>query len=284
MARCFSPHVKPIGGLLLLSTLFACTSPEQAIEESLKASATFFASGEGVDASLASGPADAVIDGVKSSLTDGKVDGYIYFEKGSGALTYGAKENFPYSNQAFAGAISFFLSVDPAQDLEANWPEPFHIGKKEGNSFPWDDAVMFVDFSKAPERALRFGCYPNKTQDVSDQMVSERVISVSPLNWRANEWHHIVITWSNFNSSQANAEWALYIDGVEKGRKGPIRQDVTWNMADQVMRFNHTGYVGKLDEIAIFNKMLTADEIKYLGNPKQEIKKLLRRDDLIIKR
>ena len=55
------------------------------------------------------------------------------------------------------------------------------------------------------------------------------VISI-PVNWRANDWHHVAITWSNFNSGKADAEWALYIDGTEAGRKGPLQQNVTWDI------------------------------------------------------
>ncbi|MFT5365327.1 MAG: hypothetical protein ACI8V2_000264, partial [Candidatus Latescibacterota bacterium] len=71
-----------------------------------------------------------------------------------------------------------------------------------------------------------------------------------------------------------DATWSLYLDGEHKGQKGPIAQQVTWNMDDQVMRFNHHKFPGKIDEIAVFSKALTADEIKYLTNPKKPLNKL----------
>jgi hypothetical protein len=204
-------------------------------------------------------------------------DGYLAFEENAGALTYAAKGNLGYKDKtAWAGAVSMWVSVD-VDGQTADFPEPFHVGKKEGNSFMWDDAVVFIDFTKPP-RALRFGCYPDKTEAISDEMVDQRVIQVSGLKWKADRWHHLVATWSNFNSGSADAEWAFFVDGTEKGRKKGLRQDVSWDLDNLVIRFNHTGYVGKVDEIAIFDKMLTPGEAKYLSKPKKPLNALLKKD------
>ena len=104
-------------------------------------------------------------------------------------------------------------------------------------------------------------------------MVAERVISV-PVSWKASEWHHVAIIWSNFNSGMADAEWALYIDGAEVGQKGPLRQNVSWDIETLAIRFNHFKYPGQIDEIAVFDKTLTGDEIKYLTAPKSPVNKL----------
>ena len=269
-----------IGSLfpLLLSLSLGCGGPEKEIEESLRAHVLFFSNFEkAVDALYSVGSEFVEIDNYRSRREpDGGIpDGYFTFDKGARALSYQAKGNFPYSeNSAWSGAVSLWLAYDPNSDPEADFPEPFHIGRKEG--FPWDDAVISVDFTKPP-RDLRFGCYPNKTQDLTDEMIDQRVIRVKDIQWKLTEWHHIVITWSNFNSGKANAEWALFVDGVEQGRKKGLRQDITWNMEDQIIRFSHYKYTGKIDEIAIFDKMLTPNEAKYLHKPKRPLNELLKK-------
>jgi len=36
----------------------------------------------------------------------------------------------------------------------------------------------------------------------------------TPCRWRAGEWHHVAAVWRNINSGKADAELALYVDGV----------------------------------------------------------------------
>ena len=259
--------------LLFLST--ACGGPEKAIEESLRTHVLFFANFEkGVDALDSAGEPLANFDTANTHhLKEGGIpDGYLSFNSDAGALNYFGKGNLAYrANEAWSGGITFWLQTDLAS-FESNYPEPFHIGKKDGSGYPWDDAVIFLDFKKA-DNALRFGCYPDKNREITDQMVAERVISV-PVKWKSSEWHHVALTWSNFNSGKADAEWALYVDGTKVGRKGPLRQNVSWDLETLVMRFNHFKYPGRIDEIAVFDKTLTPDEIKYLAAPKSPLNKL----------
>ena len=268
----FLKNVLPVFSAALF---LACGGPDEAIEKNLRQHVLFFSNFEkGVDALDGEGAPLADFDTANTNhiTTGGNPDGYLQFNAGAGALSYPAQANFPYkANQAWSGSVAFWLSINPSE-FEADYPEPFHIGKRVSGDFPWDDAVMFIDFKKS-ENALRFGCYPNKTQEISDQMVSDRVISV-PANWKGDQWHHITITWTNFNSGKSDATWSLYIDGELKGKKGPSAQQLTWDIENTIMRFNHYKFPGKIDEIAIFSKALNKDEIKYLTAPKQPLNKL----------
>lgn len=261
--------------VMCLGLISGCSGPEKALEESLRKNVLFFSNFEkGVDALDSEGEPLATFDTANTNHmgAGGFTDGYLQFNKGSGALSYPANKNFPYAaNQPWSGSVVFWLNVNTSS-FEADYPEPFHVGKRVSGDFPWDDAVIFVDFKKS-ENALRFGCYPNKTQEISDQMVADRVISV-PANWKDGDWHQVALTWTNFNSGKPDATWSLYIDGELKGQKGPIQQTVTWDIDDLVMRFNHYKFPGKIDEIAVFGTALTQEEIKYMLAPMQPLNKL----------
>jgi len=155
--------------LLFLST--ACGGPEKAIEESLRTHVLFFANFEkGVDALDSAGVPLANFDTANTDhiKEGGNPDGYLSFNTGSGALNYTGKDNLAYrANGAWSGGITFWLKTDLAS-FEADYPEPFHIGKKDASGYPWDDAVIFLDFKKA-DNTLRFGCYPDKDQEITDR-------------------------------------------------------------------------------------------------------------------
>ena len=283
--------MKTSRGAFLAATILwvasACGGPEKAIEDSLNEHVIFFSNFEkGVDALWCEGDTRASLDGAKTRhhLSEGIAtlpnasDGYLEFQTGSDALSYLIETNFPYSELSWEGGVAFWLGVDP-ESLSEDYPEPFHAGKREGG-YPWDDGVIFVDFTKKPGRSLRFGCYPNKADknaELSDEAVAQHVIETPALDWKADEWHHVAIAWKNFNSGQPDAEWALYVDGKEAGRKTGMRLDVSWNTTDLPFRFNHYGYAGKVDEIAVFNKMLSPDEARYLHSPKRPLNVLLKK-------
>ncbi|MDA0711584.1 MAG: LamG domain-containing protein [bacterium] len=275
MPDCLLKRTSLILSLGLLGFFLACGGPQEAIEKNLRQHVLFFSNFEkGVYAFDGEGEARASFDTARTNhvTSGGNPDGYVQFKSGSGALSYPAKDNFPYaSNASWSGSVAFWLNVDLSK-FESDYPEPFHIGKRTGGDYPWDDAVVFLDFKKS-DNAIRFGCYPNKAEEISDQMVIDRVISI-PLKWKSGEWHHVAMTWNNFNSGKSDATWSLYLDGQLKGQKGPVAQSVTWDMNDQVIRFNHYKFPGEIDEIAVFSTALTADEVKYLTSPKQPLNKL----------
>jgi len=283
MFRRYSRPLRGIVPCVLIAGVLSCGGPEKAVEEKLSDHVLFFSNFEkGVDALSSAGSTLAEIDGALTThhITEGvwetekTSDGYISFSEGSGALIYKAKDNFPYlGRKPWAGSVAFWMGVNPETELKANYPEPFHVGKK------WDDAVIFVDFDKKHgPPALRFGCYPDKLGEVSDEMVEKRVIRVENVNWKSSEWHHIVITWENFNSGKADAEWALYVDGKERGRKKNLKQDISWDLDAQTIRFNHYKYQGKIDDIAVFDVSLDSKEVAYLFKPRIPLNNLLKKD------
>jgi hypothetical protein len=272
------PSSSGIKMALLAAAMLACGGPEKAIEDKLEANVLFYSNFEkGVDALWAEGERGARLDGARTRhhLNGGVADGYVEFESDATALSYTAKTNYAYKDGAWGGAVSLWLAVD-VSGLDADFPEPFHIGKREGNAYPWDDAVIFVDFTKPP-RSLRFGCYPNKQGEISDAMVEKHVIQVPNIGWKAGEWHHVVIVWDNFNSGKADAEWRLYIDGAEKGKKTGVLMDMTWNINEVVARYNHYKFTGQVDEIAVFGTSLSAEDVAYLHKPIRPLNVLLKK-------
>ena len=58
------------------------------------------------------------------------------------------------------------------------------LAKKNGEKYPLEMMQSYSSISKKADGTIRFGCYPNKEQEIGDEEVAKYVISV-PANWRA---------------------------------------------------------------------------------------------------
>jgi hypothetical protein len=89
------------------------------------------------------------------------------------------------------------------------------------------------------------------------------MVRVKDVGFKADDWHHVALTWKNFDTGKKDALASLYIDArlIGEVNDQPIAMD--WDV-------NHTGiyvgvnYIGLLDELALFNRELTAAEVGLL--------------------
>ena len=75
-------------------------------------------------------------------------------------------------------------------------------------------------------------------------------------------WHHVVATWDG--STNASSQM-LFVDGLQVGSHQATISAIQ-NKSNNVIISSQSAsydYVGKLDEVAIFDKALTADQIKF---------------------
>jgi hypothetical protein len=73
----------------------------------------------------------------------------------------------------------------------------------------------------------------------------------------------VAFTFENFNSGGEDGVATLYIDGQPQGSLRGRRQTFTWDPAKSAIMLG-LSYVGLMDDLAIFDRALTAEEIKQL--------------------
>ncbi|MBI3922730.1 MAG: LamG domain-containing protein [Armatimonadetes bacterium] len=84
-------------------------------------------------------------------------------------------------------------------------------------------------------------------------------------SWRAEEWHHVAVTWSGVNSGQANSEIKLYLDGAHAGTLTGKRIDV--GPTDEVMAVGRDQDASPdyadadVDDFFVYGRALTEEEI-----------------------
>ena len=175
-------------------------------------------------------------------------------------------QSVPYHASDWSGTVSFWLSADPQGELEPGFCDPVQITPRA-----WNDAAFFVEFEKRPESIpFRLGAYadllvwnPTK-RPFADIPGSERpLITVDNPPFSRGKWTHVLFTFERFNSGKPDGVVRLYLDGTRRGELSGRQQTFTWDPPNVAIMLG-LGYIGLLDELAVFNRVLTDDEIRRL--------------------
>jgi len=178
---------------------------------------------------------------------------------------YKAEYNVAYSPSAFAGTSSFWLSLDPAE-IPGQYSDPVQLTDKS-----FSDDCIWIDFTKNDTPSdFRLGVFGNRTGgwDVKNRRAEAqefywRLLKVEEPPFAKGEWTHVVITWDGLNNTQSGRA-RLYFNAEYQGASSVIREPFTWELANAGIRLGMGRFAGLIDDIALFNRALTGDEINLL--------------------
>jgi hypothetical protein len=89
------------------------------------------------------------------------------------------------------------------------------------------------------------------------------LVSVNDPPFARSRWTHVVFTFEQFNTGRSDGVARLYLDGAPAGALTARQQTFTWNPGDTLIALG-LNYIGLLDELSIFNRALTGEEIRTL--------------------
>lgn len=202
-------------------------------------------------------------------------DALQYTTKSKGYIYYPSTDNIAYSKEHWSGAISFWLSLDPAIDLKPGYCDPIQI-----TDVSYNDAAIWVDFTKENPRDFRLGVIGDKKvwkkdttlSDNDDPLFIDQLRPASNPPFARGTWTHIVINFDGLNTQKGKA--ALYVNGKLQGLRKDISDPFTWEL-DQSNIYLGLSYIGLMDELSIYNKHLSTEEITTLYQMKDGVKTLL---------
>jgi len=258
----------------------SCTT--DTTQQDLKAALTFYASfDQGTDADFALGdkqlytvPSRQARDSAKAGLhkPDIKVDkgngrfgnGLFFTERSKGYIYYPSEKNIAYNTKDWSGAISFWMKLDPNKDLEPGYCDPIQI-----TDVSYNDASIWVDFTKENPRDFRLGVIGDRAvwnpnpegPDNENPIFMEKLTGVKNPPFSSEQWTHILINFSNLNTPNGKA--SLYLNGEHKGTRSDIATPFTWDLPLSNIYLG-LGYIGRMDELSIYNRTLTDKEINAL--------------------
>ena len=193
------------------------------------------------------------------------------------AVFYRAEDNVAFSGSNWSGTVSLWLSLEPAEDLEPVFTDPIQI-----TDVAYNDAAIWVDFTDANPRQFRLGIFgdlavwnPDNLSANDVPVFLERLITVDPPPFARGEWTHVAITFTGLGSEDGGTA-NLYLNGdpQPKTMEG-VGEPFTWDMSRAAIRLG-LNYVGRFDELALFNRPLTPEEVRTLGGMEDGVAALLR--------
>jgi len=199
--------------------------------------------------------------------------GLRFARKKSPLVFFQAEKNVEYRPTNWSGTVSFWLSTDPANELEPGFCDPIQITPRA-----WNDAAFFVEFEKRKESIpFRLGVYSDfkvwnpqnrKWEDIP--FGDKPLVTVEKPPFLRGQWTHVLFTFENFNTGASNGVPKLYLDGKYQGALSPRQQTFTWDPARTLVMLG-VGYIGLFDELSIFKRPLTEKEIEALYQLKGSI-------------
>ncbi len=180
----------------------------------------------------------------------------------NGRIFFPARGNLAYNKNGWSGAASFWLKTDPNTMLKTGFCDPLQITHRGAAN-----GAIWQDFNNAKPRDLRMGTFPAVPEGgkpIAESDPGAPIVWVKAVDLKADAWRHIALVWDNFDTNREDARTALYIDGRHIGGLRDREIAMDWDL-DQVGIYVAVSYIGLLDELALFNRALTPEEVGRLA-------------------
>lgn len=278
---------------ILLVTICAVTTFAAFAEDmsALKSALTFHASfDKGLDADYSRGdkaclvrtkqgvqPA-AVNEELKLDSGTGRFGGALHFtKKGTTRPQFkGTDGVLNYNNQNWSATVSVWLKLDPDKDLEPGYCDPVQITGDDTKK-----GFIFMEWSKDESpRHFRFAIRPRvelwnpNNLDWAKMTAAQRpAVNLERAPFSREKWTHAVFTFADINHKGAKPVGRLYLNGKLQGSIENWDLTFGWK-PEAVLLVLGASYVGYMDDLAVFNRALTGDEVKALFSLKNGVSEL----------
>lgn len=201
-------------------------------------------------------------------------DALEFKDKVSDVVFYKAKDNMAYDTQKWNGTVSFWLKLTPEEDLEPGFCDPIQI-----TDVGYNDASIWVDFTENNPRNFRLGVIgdlqswnPNNLAPDNNPDFENRLVTVENHPFAKDQWTHVLITFSSLGSGEGSA--SLYLNGEPQGSKDQVIDPFNWEL-DKANIYLGLNYIGLMDDLAIFNRPLSVEEIQTVYGLKKGLEEIL---------
>jgi formylglycine-generating enzyme required for sulfatase activity len=179
----------------------------------------------------------------------------------NGRLYFPARGNIAFKKDGWGATLSVWINTDPNKLFKTPFCDPIQITQKGANN-----GGIWFDFNDAKPRDLRMGVFPAVADPklaVKEEDPRAPMVRVKDVGLKSGDWHHVVLTWDNLDTGKKDALATLYIDAKKIGDVKDRDLAMDWEV-EKAGIYVAVNYIGLLDELALFNRPLTADEVTLL--------------------
>jgi hypothetical protein len=250
-------------------------------QDALKSALVFHASFDtGLNADFSTGDPACVLkkgkdlvpaafnDDVKLDPAGGKFGACLHFpKKGATRPQFSGVNMLGYNAKSWSTTVSLWLRLTPDQDLEPGYCDPIQIVGDDGKK-----GFIFLEWSKdETPRFFRYAIRP--LQEIWDPknvgwgeipFDKRPMVQVAKAPFNRDTWTHAVFTLDKVNEATASKpSGSLYLNGQLQGRIENWDLRFAWDPA-QVALVLGASYVGRIDDLAVFNRSLSDAEVTTL--------------------
>lgn len=195
----------------------------------------------------------------------GRFGGALHFpKKGTTRPQYAGPGILGYNDREWNASVSVWLRLTPDEDLEPGYCDPVQIVGDDSKK-----GFIFLEWSKdETPRFFRYAIRPlyhiwnPDGIDWADIPFEKRpMVQVARAPFSREQWTHVVFTLDKVNAKGARG--SLYIGARKQGTIEGWDLSFGWDPA-QVALVLGAAYVGHIDDLAVFDKALTDDEVAAL--------------------
>lgn len=260
-----------------LTALFVCLASIVSAQDALKSSLVFHASFDAaLNADFSKGDKNCVVrkgkefvpasfnDDVKLDATGGKFGGCLHFpKKGVTRPQFSGVNVLGYNDKSWSATVSVWLRLTPDQDLEPGYCDPLQITGNDSNK-----GFIFLEWSKdETPRFFRFAIRPLKeiwnptnVQWADIPFEKRPMVQVAKAPFSRDAWTHVAFTLNKLNEKSAKPSGSLYLNGKLQGRIENWDLSFAWDPASVAMVLG-ASYVGRQDDLAVFDRALSNEEV-----------------------
>lgn len=201
-------------------------------------------------------------DAIVIAPGEGKFGAALQFRrKTKEQVFFKGEKNLGFKEREWSGSCSFWMRLDPDKDLEPGYSDPLQfVGQA------WGEGNMFVEFSKDhTPRHFRYALMAitklwNPNNEKWEEMKNRPMVPVTNPPFSRDRWTHVCFTFGNANTGQKDGWGRLYLDGKKQGEFTGWQNDFNWEIDKSALTLG-LSYTGYMDDVAVFNRALSDEEV-----------------------
>lgn len=200
----------------------------------------------------------------------------LWTKKAKPVVFFRGGENMGHRTTDWAASVSLWMRLNPDKDLEPGYCDPLQL---VGNA--WGGGSFFIEFTRENPRHFRFVQMaitkiwnPTGAKYEEIPLQQRPLVQVENPPFSAGEWTHVVFTFVHANTGRKDGVGKLYLNGEYKGAIAGFESSLDW--APEPIAINlGLNYVGGIDELAVFDRALSAEEVRWIADAGEPIGDLI---------